>query len=303
VTIAATDASTKAGTAYSNAVAIAATDASTKAGTAYTNAIAIAATDASTKAGTAYSNAIAIAATDASTKAGTAYSNAAALAANASYMTNGTVATARLASGTANTTTYLRGDQTWATVSGGSGTVTSVGTSGSINGLTLTGGTITTTGTITLGGSITSVSTSGNFQMNSLGVGTAASATAGDIRATTNITAYYSDRRLKENITPISDALSKVMQISGVTFNSNDTAAKFGYIDKKSQVGVIAQEIEAVLPQIVVPAPFDIGQNDDGTEYSLSGEDYKTVQYEKIVPLLIEAIKELVAKVEKLEAK
>lgn len=125
----------------------------------------------------------------------------------------------------------------------------------------------------------------------SFGVGTAASGTAGEIRATNNITAYYSDRRLKENITPIENPIAKLMAISGVTFNSNDTAAEYGYIDKKRQVGVIAQEVAAVLPEIVVPAPFDIGQNTDGTEYSISGENYQTVQYEKLVPLLIEAFK------------
>ena len=63
-------------------------------------------------------------------------------------------------------------------------------------------------------------------------------------------------------------------------------------MDKKEQVGVIAQEVEKVLPQIVVPAPFDIAQDADGNEYSKSGENYKTVQYDKLVPLLIEAIKE-----------
>ena len=135
----------------------------------------------------------------------------------------------------------------------------------------------------------------------SFGVGTAASGTAGEIRATNNITAYYSDRRLKENIIPIENALEKVMAISGVTFNSNDTAEKYGYIDKKRQVGVIAQEVAAVLPEVVVPAPFDIGRNADGTEYSISGENYQTVQYEKIIPLLIQAMKEQQALINRLQ--
>lgn len=146
-------------------------------------------------------------------------------------------------------------------------------------------------------------SASTNIQFYSLGINTAASGTAGEIRATNNITAYFSDRRLKSNVCIIDNALNKVNQISGVTFQSNEEAAKYGYTDTKIQVGVIAQEIEAVLPEAVVPAPFDIGQNEDGTEYSKSGQNYKTVQYEKIVPLLIEAIKELKAELDVIKEK
>lgn len=143
----------------------------------------------------------------------------------------------------------------------------------------------------------------GNFKVGSFGVGTPASGTNGEIRATSNITAYYSDKRLKYNIHIIDNALNKVNQISGVTFQSNEEAAKYGYTDTKTQVGVIAQEIEAVLPEAVVPAPFDIGKNEDGTEYSKSGQNYMTVRYEKIVPLLIEAIKELKAELDAIKEK
>jgi len=141
-----------------------------------------------------------------------------------------------------------------------------------------------------------------NTTVSSLGVGTTASGTTGEIRATDAITAYYSDRRLKENIKPIENAIEKVKQISGVTFNSNEVAEQYGYKNKNTQVGVIAQELELVLPQVVTAAPFDIGQREDGTEYSLSGENYKTVYYEKIVPLLIEAVKEQQVKIEQLES-
>jgi hypothetical protein len=129
-------------------------------------------------------------------------------------------------------------------------------------------------------------------QTTSLGVGTASSGTAGEIRATNNITAYYSDERLKDIEGTITCPIEKIKQISGVYYRSNEIAASYGYTDKKKQIGVIAQEIEAVLPEIVVPAPFDIGKDDNGNEYSISGENYKTVQYEKLIPLLIEAIKE-----------
>jgi hypothetical protein len=141
----------------------------------------------------------------------------------------------------------------------------------------------------------------GLMKVGSLGVGTASSGTAGEIRATNNITAYYSDKRLKTDIKLIDNALEKVNQISGVTFKSNEEAAKYGYTNTNTQVGVIAQEIESVLPEVVVAAPFDIGKNEDGIEYSKSGENYKTVQYEKLVPLLIEAIKELSTQVKNLQ--
>jgi hypothetical protein len=143
-------------------------------------------------------------------------------------------------------------------------------------------------------GNITSPKLSNSIKIStSLSVGnTDPSSTTGEIRATNNVTAYFSDERLKENIKPIPSALSKLLSLRGVTFNSNKIAEQYGYTNKKEQVGVIAQEVEAVLPQIVVPAPFDIAQDEDGNEYSKSGENYKTVHYDKLVPLLIEAVKE-----------
>lgn len=162
-------------------------------------------------------------------------------------------------------------------------------------------GTIPTWNQDTTGSASIFTSTTQNSQFNSIGVGTAASNTTGEIRATNSITQYYSDERLKDNITNIPNALDKVIQLNGVTFTANDIAATFGYTNKSQQVGVIAQQVELVLPEIVVPAPFDIGKNEDGSEYSISGENYKTVQYEKLVPLLIEAIKELTIEVNNLK--
>ena len=139
----------------------------------------------------------------------------------------------------------------------------------------------------TEGGSnnLTSV-TMGNTYTNSLGVGTAASGTAGEIRATNNITAYYSDDRLKTRSGNISNALEKVLSLNGFYFRANKKAQEFGYSDEL-QVGVSAQEVEAILPEIVVPAPID--------------EQYKTVRYEKLIPLLIEAIKEQQIRIDTLE--
>jgi hypothetical protein len=121
---------------------------------------------------------------------------------------------------------------------------------------------------------------------------------AGNILATGNITAYYSDERLKDIISIIPNALDKVMSLRGFYYTNNELAKGFGYTDEKVQLGVSAQEVEAVLPEVVTLAPFDIcGDNDpvngDGKVYSKSGENYKTVDYSRLTPLLIEAIKEL----------
>ena len=158
-------------------------------------------------------------------------------------------------------------------------------------------------GNITSVGTLTGLTVGGNTQIASLGVGTAATGTSGQIVATNNITAYYSDGRLKDVLGTIESPLEKINQISGVRFTSNDTAAKYGYTDKKVQIGVIAQEIEAILPEIVVPAPFDMGTDEDGNPISKSGENYKTVHYDKIIPLLIEAIKEQQKQIEELQSR
>ena len=164
----------------------------------------------------------------------------------------------------------------------------------------ITGGTGVTvsTGVVSIG---QPVGTGSSVQFNAIGIGTAAGATAGTIRATNEITAYYSDKRLKENIKPIENALAKTLQLHGVTYNANDVAASFGYTNKEAQVGLLAQDVKAVLPEVVVPAPFDLVVR-DGKEVSKSGQDFMTVKYEKIVALLVEAIKELNDKVESLEA-
>jgi hypothetical protein len=153
-------------------------------------------------------------------------------------------------------------------------------------------------GTITLS-TPQDIATSSNPQFGSLGIGTAASGTSGEIRATNQITSYYSDERLKEDIVEIQDALEKVMSLRGVTYKPNSIAESLGY-KKQNEVGVIAQDVERVLPEAVKPAPFDI-MLFENTEISKSGQNYKTVQYEKLVPLLIEAIKELNNEVNKLK--
>jgi hypothetical protein len=181
--------------------------------------------------------------------------------------------------------------------SGGSGFLLIGNSSNTFTGATLTG----TANRITVtngSGSITlsapqDIATTSDVRFGSLGIGTASSGTAGEIRATNAITSFYSDERLKENIETITNALDKVMSIRGVTYNANELAESFGYTNKEKQVGVLASDVQKVLPEAVKPAPFDLIRINETTEISRSGENYQTVQYEKIVPLLIEAIKEL----------
>ena len=127
-----------------------------------------------------------------------------------------------------------------------------------------------------------------NTQLNSLGVGTGSSGTAGEIRATNNITAYYSDDRLKTRLGGIDSALDKLCSLSGFFYEANAVAQGLGY-DKKREVGVSAQEVQAVLPEVVAPAPID--------------ETYLTVRYERLAPLFIEAIKELRKEVADIKSK
>ena len=129
-----------------------------------------------------------------------------------------------------------------------------------------------------------SLDTTDDVQFDSFGVGTAASGTQGEIRATGDITAYYSsDERLKENFTPLAGALDKVKAIGGYEFDwkegIEDIVSKKGH-----DIGVKAQELQAQYPELV-------HERDNG---------YLAVDYIKLNAVLIEAVKELAAKVEEL---
>ena len=127
-------------------------------------------------------------------------------------------------------------------------------------------------------------------QLDSLGVGTAASGTTGQIRATDDVTAFYSsDVALKENITNIPDPIKALKKLNGVLFDWKEDWIKKqggedGYFVRKKDVGVIAQEVEKVLPEAVAQRPDGI----------------KAVKYDRLTCLLIEAVKVLSDKVENL---
>ena len=116
---------------------------------------------------------------------------------------------------------------------------------------------------------------------------------AGDILATGNITAYYSDERLKTKISNIKDPLEIINKLNGFYYTPNDLARKNGIKNTGIEIGLSAQEVQKVLPEIVKIAPFDSERNKDGVIVSKSGENYLTMSYERLVPVFVEAIKEL----------
>lgn len=128
--------------------------------------------------------------------------------------------------------------------------------------------------------------TANDVRFDSFGVGTNASGTTGEIRATNDVTAYYSDDRLKVRLSNISNSLDKVNSLNGFYYKPNEIAQELGYKDEL-RVGVSAQEVDKVLSEAITDAPIS--------------KKYMAVQYDKLIPLLIEAVKELTLKVEKLE--
>ena len=108
----------------------------------------------------------------------------------------------------------------------------------------------------------------------------------GELAVSSNITAYYSsDISLKDNIRPIESAIFKVKQIRGVTFDWNEKSNKLQQ-EKGHDVGLIAQEVEKVLPEVI----------------QIREDGIKAISYEKVVPLLVEAIKEQQIQIEELKS-
>jgi hypothetical protein len=213
--------------------------------------------------------------------------------------------------GTANITVA---DSTKLPLSGGTMTGTLVVTTGNGNGVKLGSNGDSLFGTTGDGAS----STTANVKLTSwygIGFGPSISgqtvpqwenacwidARVGTFSARGDITGYASDIRLKQNFTTISNALDKIRQIGGYEFDWDiELCESLGFAPSNPhEHGVKAQEILAVMPDAVTLAPFD----NDGEGVSKSGESYLTVRYEKIVPLLIEGIKQQSVEIETLNAR
>jgi hypothetical protein len=124
------------------------------------------------------------------------------------------------------------------------------------------------------------------YDFNNTGYYAHLDSTSDSIRAAGNIVAYYSDERLKDISGNIENALDKVCTLDGFYYRPNEIAQKYGYKDKQ-HVGLSAQQVQKILPEVIKSAPVD--------------SEYMTVDYASVVPLLVEAIKELKAEIEELK--
>ena len=123
----------------------------------------------------------------------------------------------------------------------------------------------------------------------------------GVVLATNNIIGYYSDERLKEKTGKIETPIEKVKSLNGFYYVENEVAKSFGFKNENQQIALSAQEVKEVVPEAVNLAPFDMEMDNEGNVTSKSGENYLTVDYAKLVPLLIEAIKEQQKQIEELQ--
>ncbi len=158
--------------------------------------------------------------------------------------------------------------------------------------LKLCGGDCSVGGAVTLSAVSPDVTVNGNQTVqNNLGVGTPASgAFKADIAGTCHASSFptSSDIRLKENIQPLSDVLEKLQKVRGVSFDWNETYEKMGRSTGHREIGVIAQEVEEVFPELVT---------------RWGDKDYRAVDYGRLSAVLIEAVKEQQKTIEGLNGK
>jgi hypothetical protein len=136
--------------------------------------------------------------------------------------------------------------------------------------------------------------TNGLFTIGrNMGYGAATVNFGADINVTGNITAYYSDKRLKTKTRNIQDPLKIINGLEGFYYTPNELAHSVGITNTREEIGLSAQDVQKNLPELISLAPFDLEKDKDGNKVSKSGDNYLTMSYERLIPVLVEAIKEL----------
>jgi hypothetical protein len=200
----------------------------------------------------------------------------------------------------------MNGTLTAANIAGAGASVTALNMANASSGTLAvarggTGASTFTAGQVLIGNTTSALLQTANLTWdvanNRLGVRTATPATSlhvvGEIVATNNITSYYSDDRLKTKIADIHEPLKIINNLNGFYYIPNELARINGITNTDKEIGLSAQEVQRVLPEIVKLAPFDLATNDEGKKISKSGENYLTMSYERLAPVFVEAIKEL----------
>lgn len=125
----------------------------------------------------------------------------------------------------------------------------------------------------------------------------------GTIYAVGDVVSSYSDSRLKDKTRDVTEALSIISGLNAFYYTANDTARKFTRTDDEEKVGLSAQDVQKVLPSVVSLSAFDTELDDNGNVTSKTGQNYLTVDYARIVPILIQAIKEQQKEIDLLKEK
>lgn len=137
------------------------------------------------------------------------------------------------------------------------------------------------------------ISSSGNIGIGITNPAVKLQVLGGDIACSGDIISYYSDERLKTKLSNIKDPLKIINELNGFYYIPNDLARTHGITNTRTEVGLSAQDVQKVLPEIVKIAPFDLAKDENDNNVSKSGENYLTLSYDRLAPIFVEAIKEL----------
>ena len=140
------------------------------------------------------------------------------------------------------------------------------------------------------------IATSNVYSLTNVSIGTTSNIDTltvdGAIICSKGITTSFSDNRLKDYTSNIANPVDLINRLNGFHFVPNDLALNYGFT-KTPDVGLSAQEVQSILPEIVRLAPFDMTRDTCNNIVSKSGDNFLTICYEKMAPLFVEAIKAL----------